>query len=217
MAAGSAIQIPSRLPLLLTHEGVLLPGSTMRTSVDSPRNMQLVRSRLLKGTSLRSTIIGVIPNTSDPTSDCDDLPSLHRCRPARPGSLSPPGTPRPGALVRAAAVPQGAEPDPVSPAGPVLPRGDLAMLSPLRGRRARRGGPGRGGSDSPLGGTSLAAPEERPLGGGGRHGVGGPLTGVWKKSLEKETTAEEENTIKECRQGSLRPSQLLTLAFSFNK
>ena len=86
MAAGSAIQIPSRLPLLLTHEGVLLPGSTMRTSVDSPRNMQLVRSRLLKGTSLRSTIIGVIPNTSDPTSDCDDLPSLHRCRPAR---LSP--------------------------------------------------------------------------------------------------------------------------------
>lgn len=79
MAAGSAIQIPGRLPLLLTHEGVLLPGSTMRTSVDSPRNMQLVRSRLLKGTSLRSTIIGVIPNTSDPTSDCDDLPSLHRC------------------------------------------------------------------------------------------------------------------------------------------
>uniref|UniRef100_A0A663DV70 Lon protease homolog 2, peroxisomal n=1 Tax=Aquila chrysaetos chrysaetos TaxID=223781 RepID=A0A663DV70_AQUCH len=78
MAAGSAIQIPSRLPLLLTHEGVLLPGSTMRTSVDSPRNMQLVRSRLLKGTSLRSTIIGVVPNTSDPTSDCDDLPSLHR-------------------------------------------------------------------------------------------------------------------------------------------
>lgn len=82
MAAGSAIQIPTRLPLLLTHEGVLLPGSTMRTSVDSPRNMQLVRSRLLKGTSLRSTIIGVIPNTSDPTSDCDDLPSLHRCHPA---------------------------------------------------------------------------------------------------------------------------------------
>ncbi|NXS08997.1 LONP2 protease, partial [Neodrepanis coruscans] len=78
MASGSAIQIPTRLPLLLTHEGVLLPGSTMRTSVDSPRNMQLVRSRLLKGTSLRSTIIGVIPNTSDPTSDCDDLPSLHR-------------------------------------------------------------------------------------------------------------------------------------------
>ncbi|NWI41270.1 LONP2 protease, partial [Picathartes gymnocephalus] len=78
MAAGSAIQIPTRLPLLLTHESVLLPGSTMRTSVDSPRNMQLVRSRLLKGTSLRSTIIGVIPNTSDPTSDCDDLPNLHR-------------------------------------------------------------------------------------------------------------------------------------------
>ncbi|KAM9122396.1 lon protease homolog 2, peroxisomal isoform 2-T2 [Pangshura tecta] len=78
MASGSAIQIPSRLPLLLTHEGVLLPGSTMRSSVDSPRNMQLVRSRLLKGTSLKSTIIGVVPNTSDPASDCDELPSLHR-------------------------------------------------------------------------------------------------------------------------------------------
>ncbi|XP_044843548.1 lon protease homolog 2, peroxisomal isoform X4 [Mauremys mutica] len=78
MASGSAIQIPSRLPLLLTHEGVLLPGSTMRSSVDSPRNMQLVRSRLLKGTSLKSTIIGVIPNTSDPASDGDELPSLHR-------------------------------------------------------------------------------------------------------------------------------------------
>lgn len=104
MAAGSAIQIPTRLPLLLTHESVLLPGSTMRTSVDSPRNMQLVRSRLLKGTSLRSTIIGVIPNTSDPTSDCDDLPNLHRCGSARlscrPRGLraprSPARPPRPG-------------------------------------------------------------------------------------------------------------------------
>lgn len=104
MAAGSAIQIPSRLPLLLTHESVLLPGSTMRTSVDSPRNMQLVRSRLLKGTSLRSTIIGVIPNTSDPTSDCDDLPNLHRCGPVR---LSLP-------LSRPAGPP---EPGPASPAG----------------------------------------------------------------------------------------------------
>lgn len=111
MAAGSAIQIPSRLPLLLTHEGVLLPGSTMRTSVDSPRNMQLVRSRLLKGTSLRSTIIGVIPNTSDPTSDSDDLPSLHRCRrralPSRPSAtLLPPG---PRRCLRAGVALRGAE------------------------------------------------------------------------------------------------------------
>ncbi|XP_028596049.2 lon protease homolog 2, peroxisomal isoform X1 [Podarcis muralis] len=77
-SGGSAIQIPSRLPLLLTPEAVLLPGSTMRASVDSPRNMQLVRSRLLKGTSLKSTIIGVIPDTSDPPSDLDALPPLHR-------------------------------------------------------------------------------------------------------------------------------------------
>ncbi|XP_056273053.1 lon protease homolog 2, peroxisomal [Pseudoliparis swirei] len=78
MAPGGGIQIPSRLPLLLTHEGVLLPGSTVRFSVDSPRNMHLVSQRLLKGTSLRSTIIGVIPNTRDPDHDTDDLPSLHK-------------------------------------------------------------------------------------------------------------------------------------------
>ncbi|XP_006155298.1 lon protease homolog 2, peroxisomal isoform X1 [Tupaia chinensis] len=78
MSSVSPIQIPSRLPLLLTHEGVLLPGSTMRTSVDTARNLQLVRSRLLKGTSLQSTILGVIPNTPDPASDAQDLPPLHR-------------------------------------------------------------------------------------------------------------------------------------------
>ncbi|KAF7481677.1 Hypothetical predicted protein [Marmota monax] len=78
MSSVSPIQIPSRLPLLLTHEGVLLPGSTIRTSVDTARNLQLVRSRLLKGTSLQSTILGVIPNTPDPASDAQDLPPLHR-------------------------------------------------------------------------------------------------------------------------------------------
>lgn len=77
MSSNGGIQIPSRLPLLLTHEGVLLPGSTMRISVDSARNMQLVKSRLLKGTSLKSTIIGVIPNTKDPEQDSEELPSLH--------------------------------------------------------------------------------------------------------------------------------------------
>ncbi|KAM4833984.1 lon protease homolog 2, peroxisomal [Thomomys bottae] len=78
MSSVNPIQIPSRLPLLLTHEGVLLPGSTMRTSVDTARNLQLVRGRLLKGTSLQSTILGVIPNTPDPASDAQDLPPLHR-------------------------------------------------------------------------------------------------------------------------------------------
>ncbi|XP_051513403.1 lon protease homolog 2, peroxisomal [Myxocyprinus asiaticus] len=77
MSSSSGIQIPSRLPLLCTHDGVLLPGSTMRISVDTARNMQLVKSRLLKGTSLKSTIIGVIPNTRDPEHDSDELPSLH--------------------------------------------------------------------------------------------------------------------------------------------
>lgn len=78
MSSSGGIQIPSRLRLLLTHEGVLLPGSTVRFSVDSPRNMHLVKHRLLKGTSLKSTIIGVIPNTKDPEHDTDDLPTLHK-------------------------------------------------------------------------------------------------------------------------------------------
>uniref|UniRef100_A0A8C7GXX5 Lon protease homolog 2, peroxisomal n=1 Tax=Oncorhynchus kisutch TaxID=8019 RepID=A0A8C7GXX5_ONCKI len=78
MSSNSGIQIPSRLPLLLTHEGVLLPGSTMRISVETARNMHLVKNRLLKGTSLKSTIIGVIPNTRDPEYDTEDLPTLHR-------------------------------------------------------------------------------------------------------------------------------------------
>uniref|UniRef100_A0A671VLG1 Lon peptidase 2, peroxisomal n=1 Tax=Sparus aurata TaxID=8175 RepID=A0A671VLG1_SPAAU len=78
MTSDGGIKIPSRLPLLLSHEGVLLPGSTVRFSVDSPRNMQLVSQRLLRGTSLKSTIIGVIPNTRDPEHDTDDLPTLHK-------------------------------------------------------------------------------------------------------------------------------------------
>ncbi|KAM8946685.1 lon protease homolog 2, peroxisomal isoform 2-T2 [Pelodytes ibericus] len=78
MASSGSIQIPSRLPLLLTQEGVLLPGSSMRTSVHTPGNMELVRSRLLRGTSLKSTILGVIPNSRDPAGDGEDYPALHR-------------------------------------------------------------------------------------------------------------------------------------------
>uniref|UniRef100_V9KD21 Lon protease homolog 2, peroxisomal n=1 Tax=Callorhinchus milii TaxID=7868 RepID=V9KD21_CALMI len=74
----SAIQIPSRLPLLLVNEGVLLPGSSVRAVVETSRNLQLVRSRLLRGTSLRSTIIGVVPNTRDPDTEAQELPRLHR-------------------------------------------------------------------------------------------------------------------------------------------
>lgn len=78
MTSDTGIMLPSRLPLLLTYEEVLLPGSTIRFSVDSPRNMHLVRQRLLRGTSLKSTIIGVIPNTKDPENYTDDLPTLHK-------------------------------------------------------------------------------------------------------------------------------------------
>lgn len=223
MASGSAIQIPSRLPLLLTHEGVLLPGSTMRTSVDSPRNMQLVRSRLLKGTSLRSTIIGVIPNTSDPTSDCDDLPSLHRCGPAR---LSLPGGLGRRALAlsfRAAAVRQRAEPDPASPAGGRCCPEASSPCCHLRGG-AGVAGVGRAGprgrvfsAPPPSGkGFSLRRRFSRCAGRAavaGARGVGDRLTDVWKKSLERETGVEEENGVKERRPGALRLSQLLTTTF----
>ncbi|XP_075045354.1 lon protease homolog 2, peroxisomal [Mixophyes fleayi] len=78
MASSGSIQIPRRLPLLLTQDGVLLPGSSIRCSVDTPGNMELVRSRLLRGTTLKSTIIGVIPNTGDPASDSEEMPTLHR-------------------------------------------------------------------------------------------------------------------------------------------
>ncbi|XP_056907477.1 lon protease homolog 2, peroxisomal isoform X1 [Takifugu flavidus] len=77
MTSDPGIRLPGRLPLLLTHEGVLLPGSTGRFSVDSPRNMNLVRQRLLRGTSLKSTIIGVIPSR-DPEQHTDELPALHK-------------------------------------------------------------------------------------------------------------------------------------------
>lgn len=78
MKAHSGVQVPERLPLLLTHEGVLLPGATGRFSVDSPRNMSLVRRRLLRGTSLSSTIIGLIPGSRDPEHHTDELPALHK-------------------------------------------------------------------------------------------------------------------------------------------
>ncbi|XP_077424215.1 lon protease homolog 2, peroxisomal isoform X5 [Vanacampus margaritifer] len=78
MSSLGGIKMPSCLPLLLTHERVLLPGSTVRLNVDTPRNMHLIKHRLLKGTSLKSTIIGVIPNTRDPEKDTDDLPTLHK-------------------------------------------------------------------------------------------------------------------------------------------
>uniref|UniRef100_H3CE97 Lon protease homolog n=1 Tax=Tetraodon nigroviridis TaxID=99883 RepID=H3CE97_TETNG len=74
----SGLRIPGRLPLLLTHQGVLLPGSSGRFRVDSPRNMSLVRQRLLRGTSLRSTIIGLVPGSRDPELGTDPLPPLHR-------------------------------------------------------------------------------------------------------------------------------------------
>ncbi|XP_063294301.1 lon protease homolog 2, peroxisomal [Pelobates fuscus] len=66
MSSGGPLQIPGRLPLLVSQEGVLLPGATLRLSVDSPGNLALVRGRLLRGTSLRSSVIGVTPGPPPP-------------------------------------------------------------------------------------------------------------------------------------------------------
>ncbi|CAH2323923.1 lon protease homolog 2, peroxisomal [Pelobates cultripes] len=68
MSSGRSLQIPGRLPLLVSPEGeaVLLPGATLRLAVDSPGNLALLRGRLLRGTSLRSSVIGVIPGAPPP-------------------------------------------------------------------------------------------------------------------------------------------------------
>ncbi|XP_071958452.1 lon protease homolog 2, peroxisomal-like [Antedon mediterranea] len=71
----SNISIPHRLPLLVVSGGVLLPGSSMRIPVNTPRNMNMVKSRILRHNTLSSTVIGVVPK--DPESVKDDLSSLH--------------------------------------------------------------------------------------------------------------------------------------------
>lgn len=82
MTSDPGIRIPGRLPLLLAPGGVLLPGATGRFSVDSPRNMNLVRQRLLRGTSLKSTIIGVMPSRdpeqAEQAEQAEQLPALHK-------------------------------------------------------------------------------------------------------------------------------------------
>ncbi|XP_032892281.1 lon protease homolog 2, peroxisomal isoform X1 [Amblyraja radiata] len=75
------MRLPERLPLLLlAGEEVLLPGSSLRVGVDSARNLQLVQGRLLRGNSVRSTIIGVVPGPGPSGGGDPDqqLPRLHR-------------------------------------------------------------------------------------------------------------------------------------------
>ncbi|GAB1599069.1 lon protease homolog 2, peroxisomal-like isoform X1 [Argonauta hians] len=71
----SSTAIPRRLPLLIA-DNVLLPGSSMRILVRSLQNMNMVKGRLMGRSSIRSTIIGVIPK--EQTEDADeDLNTLH--------------------------------------------------------------------------------------------------------------------------------------------
>nr|XP_026692801.1 lon protease homolog 2, peroxisomal-like [Ciona intestinalis] len=70
--------LPPRLPLLLVGDCVLMPGSSKRIKVSTPRNMRLVKEYLLQSASLGSTIIGIIPDTLDPPSS-DEIPeNIHR-------------------------------------------------------------------------------------------------------------------------------------------
>ncbi|XP_029637079.1 lon protease homolog 2, peroxisomal isoform X1 [Octopus sinensis] len=71
----SSITIPRRLPLLIA-DNVLLPGSSMRILVRSLQNMNMVKGRLMGRSSLRSTIIGVIPKEQNDDTD-EDLSTLH--------------------------------------------------------------------------------------------------------------------------------------------
>ncbi|XP_055892476.1 lon protease homolog 2, peroxisomal-like isoform X1 [Biomphalaria glabrata] len=73
----SSISIPRRIPLLLITDNVLLPGSSMRIPVRSLKNMNMVKSRLLGQSTLKSTIIGVVPKTSGSDDVDEDLSSLH--------------------------------------------------------------------------------------------------------------------------------------------
>ncbi|XP_071495990.1 lon protease homolog 2, peroxisomal-like [Diadema antillarum] len=74
MSDRKGLSIPRRLPLLLVADAVLLPGASMRIPVNNPRNMNMVKSRILRHNTLTSTIIGVIPK--DPEKE-DALESMH--------------------------------------------------------------------------------------------------------------------------------------------
>ncbi|XP_038068669.1 lon protease homolog 2, peroxisomal-like [Patiria miniata] len=71
----SNLSIPRRLPILLVADGILLPGSSMRIPVNSQRNMNLVKSRILRHNTLSSTVIGVVPRES--TNETDDFTAIH--------------------------------------------------------------------------------------------------------------------------------------------
>ncbi|KAK3914653.1 Lon protease-like protein 2, peroxisomal [Frankliniella fusca] len=76
MKMASIASIPRKLPLLLVTEDVLLPGSSIRVSVTSSANINMVKSRLLSKSSLSSSIIGVLPKEPG-QFESDDIGALH--------------------------------------------------------------------------------------------------------------------------------------------
>ncbi|XP_049763737.1 lon protease homolog 2, peroxisomal-like [Schistocerca cancellata] len=57
----SVITIPSKLPLLVTNDEVLLPGSSKKFTITDPSNIEMIRSRIMSRSSLASLILGVLP------------------------------------------------------------------------------------------------------------------------------------------------------------
>ncbi|XP_042883916.1 lon protease homolog 2, peroxisomal-like isoform X1 [Penaeus japonicus] len=74
MSPNTNITIPKKLPLLIVYNGVLLPGSTIRIPVTTVKSINLVRSRLMSGSQLTSTVIGVV--TKEPDNE-KSLKNLH--------------------------------------------------------------------------------------------------------------------------------------------
>ncbi|XP_031571247.1 lon protease homolog 2, peroxisomal-like [Actinia tenebrosa] len=59
------MDIPSRLPLLILEDKVLLPGSSMRIAIRDNASIRMMDSRLLKRDLLRSVLVGVVPRRSN--------------------------------------------------------------------------------------------------------------------------------------------------------
>nr|XP_027219203.1 lon protease homolog 2, peroxisomal-like [Penaeus vannamei] len=74
MSPNTNITLPKKLPLLIVYNGVLLPGSTIRIPVTTVKSINLVRSRLMSGSQLTSTVIGVV--TKEPDNE-KSLKNLH--------------------------------------------------------------------------------------------------------------------------------------------
>jgi len=66
------LNVPKKLPLLYIPGGVVLPGVSVRFRINSKPGIALIKSGLLKRSTLASTIIGVIPTDPQFNAKLDD-------------------------------------------------------------------------------------------------------------------------------------------------